>query len=143
MKFSGHVRQVLAGSLAGTLLLLGGCATKPGSNSRPAGAPVALADEEKEQARFNTGKVVVTLTDYAGQPLRSARVDVESGSKSEDYFRTAAMSDQYGRVSFNGVPTEVRITVYHAESQGNYSREFHIPPSGVTELRMMIERTAF
>lgn len=136
MKFSGHLRHVLAGGLVGTLLLAAGCASNPPT------APVALADEEEGQPRFNTGKVVVVLTDYEGQPLRMARVDLESGSKSKDYYRTAAMSDHYGRASFNGVPTDVRITVYHAESQGNYSREFYIPPSGVTELRMMIERTA-
>jgi hypothetical protein len=135
MKSSGHLRHILGAGLAGTLLLAAGCATKPPT------APVALTDEGEGESKFNTGRVVVVLTDYEGQPLRMARVDLESGSKSKDYFRTAAMSDHYGRASFNGVPTEVRISVYHAESQGNYSREFHIPPSGVPELRMMIERT--
>lgn len=135
MRFSSHVRQVLAGGLAGALLLLGGCA------GTPPGTPVPLEDDER-RVNFNTGKVTVVVTDYAGQPLRRARVDIESGSRSKEYFRTAALSDMFGRVSFSGVPTEVRITVYHAESQGNYSREFHIPPSGITELRMMVDRTA-
>ncbi len=141
MKFGGHVRQVLVGGLAVTLLLLGACATRPASAPNPASTPVALDDEGEGIGNFNTGKVVVVVTDYAGQPLRMARVDIESGSKSKDYFRTAAMSDHYGKVSFNGVPKDVRITIYHAESQGHYSREFYIPPSGITELRMMIERT--
>jgi hypothetical protein len=44
-----------------------------------------------------------------------------------------------GYVTFAGVPEEIRISVYHAESMGNYSRVFHVPPSGTTELRMMIE----
>lgn len=134
MRFSSHVRQILAGGLAGALLL-GGCAGTPTSDA------VSLAGEKP--VKFNTGKVTVVVTDFAGTPLRLARVDIESGSKSEDYFRTAALSDVFGRVSFSGVPEEVRITVYHAESQGNYSREFHIPPSGTTELRMMVERTAY
>ncbi len=134
--FSSHVRQILAGVLAGALLL-GGCAGMPASD-----APVALAGD-KQPARFNTGKVTVVVTDFAGQPLRLARVDIESGSNSEEYFRTAALSDVFGRVSFSGVPNDVRITVYHAESQGNYSREFHIPSSGTTELRMMVERTVY
>lgn len=135
MQFSSHVRQVLAGGLAG-VLLLGGCAGTPTSDA------VSLAGD-KPPVKFNTGNVTVVVTDFAGQPLRLARVDIESGSKNDDYFRTAAMSDVYGRVSFRGVPNEVRITVYHAESQGNYSREFHIPSSGTTELRMMIERTVY
>ncbi len=135
MQFSSHVRQVLAAGLAGALLL-GGCAGAPTSGDVP------LAGDRKP-VKFNTGKVTVVVTDFAGQPLKLARVDIESGSRSEDYFRTAAMSDVHGRVSFSGVPSDVRITVYHAESQGNYSREFHIPSSGTTELRMMVERMAY
>ena len=70
MKFSGHLRHIVTGGLAGTLLLAAGCATKPQA------APVALADEAEGESKFNTGKVVVVLTDYEGQPLRMARVDI-------------------------------------------------------------------
>jgi hypothetical protein len=66
-------------------------------------------------------------------------VNIEGAGSTADYFRTAAWSDHAGRVSFNGVPEEVRISVYHAETQGNYSRVFHVPPSGVTELRMLVQ----
>ena len=32
-----------------------------------------------------------------------------------------------------------RISVYHAETRANYSREFDAPSSGTTELRTMVE----
>ena len=78
------------------------------------------------------------ISDFNGQPLSRARVDIES-SGGDDYYRTAAMSDYSGRVTFAGVPEQVRISVYHAESQGNYSREFLVPSSGMTELQMLVE----
>lgn len=65
-------------------------------------------------------------------------MDIESAG-GDGYYRTAAFSDYSGRVMFAGVPEQVRISVYHAESQGNYSREFVVPPSGNTELRMLVE----
>jgi hypothetical protein len=88
--------------------------------------------------KFNTGRVSLTVTDWGGRPLAQARVDLESVGNG-DYFRTAAMSDVFGRVSFAGVPEQVRISVYHAQTQANYSRQFDVPSSGTTELRMMME----
>lgn len=112
--------------------VLAGCASVPPE------APVPLAGRESA-VKFNTGRIAVVVTDYAGTPLPKARVDVEGMNDSKDYFRTAAFSDVWGRVSFAGVPQRVRVTVYHAETLANYSREFDVPSIGTTELRMMVE----
>lgn len=123
--------------LAGVSLLLAslllGCATAP-----PRQASVAL-DGNESAVRFNTGRIQVVVTDFGGTPLKQARVDVESVNNEKEFFRTAAFSDVWGRVSFAGVPERVRVTVYHAETRGNYSREFNVPSIGTTELRMMVE----
>lgn len=117
--------------LAACGLLMAGCAAGPAADR-----PVALRGEPA--AKFNTGRVTLWVTDWGGRPLRHARVDIESAG-GNDYYRTAAMSDPWGRVNFNGVPEQVRISVYHAETRGNYSREFLVPSTGITELRMMLE----
>lgn len=130
MESTRHVRR--AGGLAAMLgIALAGCAMVPPNT------PVPLSNEPT--SRFNTGRVTVVVTDYAGQPLRQARVDVEGINDHRDYFRTAAFSDVWGRVSFAGVPERVRISVYHAETRANYSREFDVPSIGTTELRMLVE----
>lgn len=118
-------------------LTLAGCASS-GASSRPApAAPVALSGDQSAR-QFNTGRILLFVTDWGGKPLSQARVDVESVGDNE-YFRTAALSDVMGRVSFAGVPKEVRISVHHAATQGNYSRQFNVPATGTTELRMMLE----
>ena len=89
--------------------------------------------------QFNTGRIQVVLTDYGGRPLKQARVDVEGVNNEKQYFRTAAFTDIWGRVSFSGVPGRVRVSVDHAETRGSYSREFDVPSIGITELRMLIE----
>lgn len=129
---TSHLRHATA--LVAVLgIALSGCA------SVPTGAPVGLNGPQQTAKKFNTGRVALTVTDYGGMPLRQARVDVESAADQEDYFRTAAFSDVWGRVSFAGLPEKVRITIYHAETNSNYSREFHVPPSGTTDLRMMVQ----
>lgn len=113
--------------------LLAACASAPMTS-----APMALGQDSGK--KFNTGRVSLYLTDYEGRPLNKAMVNIESaGEPSKEYFRTAAWSDVRGFVSFAGVPEDIRISVYHAETAGNYSRVFHVPSSGTTELRMMIE----
>jgi hypothetical protein len=124
-------RRGAAGLLATSALLLQGCA------SVPAGSAMEL-DPGKRGVKFDTGRVALTVTDYGGFPLRKAMVNVEA-IDSEDYFRTAAFSDNFGQVSFNGLPDRVRITVFHAETAATYSRVFDVPSSGLTELRMILE----
>ncbi len=122
-----------AAALAAVLgLTLAACA------SVPPGAPVPLT-ESGQGKKFHTGRVMLTVTDYGGRPLRQARVDVEGINDHTDYFRTAAFSDVWGRVTFAGVPERVRISVFHAETRANYSREFDVPSIGTTELRMLVE----
>jgi hypothetical protein len=128
-------KQLRAAALCVAMIagLLAACASAPKTS-----APMAL--EQDSGKKFNTGRVSLYLTDYEGRPLNKAMVNIESaGEPSKEYFRTAAWSDVRGFVSFAGVPEEIRISVYHAESLGNYSRVFHVPSSGTTELRMMIE----
>lgn len=48
-------------------------------------------------------------------------------------------SDVFGRVSFNALPERVRISVWHSQTRANYSRVVDVPPSGITELRMMVD----
>ena len=132
------VKQLRGPALGATMIagLLAGCASAPMTS-----APMAL--EQDPGSKFNTGRVALFLTDYEGRPLNKAMVNIESaGDVSKEYFRTAAWSDVRGYVSFAGLPQEVRISVYHAETAGNYSRVFHVPSSGTTELRMMIEPQA-
>jgi hypothetical protein len=129
--FNRHVRHGSAGLLAVLGIVLAGCASVPQQG------PVGLGGSETAH-KFNTGRVTLVISDFNGQPLSRARVDIESAG-GDDYYRTAAMSDYSGRVSFAGVPEQVRISVYHAESQGNYSREFVVPSSGTTELQMLVE----
>lgn len=81
----------------------------------------------------------LTITDYDGRPLARARVDVEGVNDHRSYFRTAAFSDVFGRVSFNALPERVRISVWHSQTRANYSRVVDVPPSGITELRMMVD----
>lgn len=135
MRFNGRMRQGAVSLVAVLGVALAGCA------SMPASQPMALGGSEPS-VRFNTGKITVVLTDFAGQPLQQAMVDIES-TENGDYFRTAAFSDVWGRVSFAGVPQKVRVNVYHAQTRGMYSREFLVPSSGNTELRMMIEPQNF
>nr|PZN63452.1 MAG: hypothetical protein DIU62_11045 [Pseudomonadota bacterium] len=104
----------------------------------PKDGPVDLGDAH-ERVKFNTGRVTLTITDYAGRPLQKARVDIEGLNDHRDYFRTAAFSDVFGRVSFSGVPERVRISVWHSETRANYSRVVDVPPTGITELRMLVE----
>jgi hypothetical protein len=132
MRINALLRPVIAGLLAVAGLAAAGCA------SMPAGQAVPI-EGDAPAVRFNTGRVTLYVTDLDGRPLPKAMVDIESAGRTTDYFRTAAFSDQSGRVSFNGVPEEVRISVYHAETQGNYSRVFNVPSSGVTELHMLVE----
>jgi hypothetical protein len=132
MRINALVRPISTGLLAAVGLALVGCA------GMPAGQAVAISGESPA-ARFNNGRVMLYVTDMDGKPLSKAMVNIEGAGSTADYFRTAAWSDHAGRVSFNGVPEEVRISVYHAETQGNYSRVFHVPPSGVTELRMLVQ----
>ena len=129
MRFTRHI---LATGLTVVLgIALAGCATVP------AKAPVELSGASA--TKFNTGRVTVVVTDFGGTPLRLARVDLEGINDHQSYFRTAAFSDVWGRVSFAGVPERVRISVYHAETRANYSREFDVPSIGTTELRMLVE----
>jgi hypothetical protein len=130
MWFARHTRRA-AGPVAMLGLLMAGCATQPSN------VPVDLSREAG--VKFNTGRVTVVVTDFGGQPLSQARVDVEGINDHKDYFRTAAFSDVWGRVSFAGVPEKVRISVYHAATRANYSREFDVPAVGTTELRMLVE----
>ncbi len=130
MGFARHTRRA-AGPAAMLGLILAGCAT------RPPNVPVDL--EGQARVKFNTGRVTVVVTDYGGHPLRQARVDVEGINDHKEYFRTAAFSDVWGRVSFAGVPEKIRVSVYHAETRANYSREFDVPSIGTTELRMLVE----
>lgn len=119
---------VAAVVLAG--VLLAGC------GGMPASRPVALSDDEG-RVKFNTGRVTVYVTDADGMPLSKAMVDLES-NYGDEFYRTAAYADEFGKVSFAGVPEVVRISVYHSDTQLNYSREFDIPPTGTTELRMLL-----
>lgn len=132
MRFNGCMRQGAISLVAVLGVVLAGCA------GMPAERPVALSGAEPA-AKFNTGRVTVVVTDFAGQPLQQAMVDLESASSDDEYFRTAAFSDVWGRVSFAGVPQRVRINVYHSETRSSYSREFQVPDIGTTELRMMLE----
>lgn len=131
MRFISHVRHCRTALLAALGMALAGCASVPSQG------PVGLGGGAPA-AHFNTGRVNLYLTDFEGRPLDRARVDVES-TGDDDYYRTAAFSDWSGRVSFAGVPQQVRISVYHAASQGSYSREFIVPSSGTTELQMLVE----
>lgn len=131
MRLTALLRPISTGLLAAAGLALAGCA------GMPARQAVAIAGDGSA-VRFNTGRVQLYVTDLEGKPLVKAMVDIESAGSTDDYFRTAAFSDNFGRVSFAGVPEEVRISVYHAETQGIYSRVFSVPPTGTTELRMLI-----
>lgn len=130
MQAKGLLSRGVVGVVMLAGILLAGCA------SIPASKPVALDDDEG-RVKFNTGRVTVYVTDADGLPLAKAMVDLES-TQGDEYFRTAAYADNYGKVTFAGVPETVRISVYHSETQSNYSREFDIPPTGTTELRMLL-----
>jgi len=129
MRFISHVRHCRTPLVAALGLALAGCASGP--SQRPVGLEGAPA------AHFNTARVTLYLTDYEGHPLERARVDIEGTG--DDYFRTAAFSDWSGRVSFAGLPQQIRISVYHAASQGNLTREFIVPSSGTTDLQMLVD----
>lgn len=131
MRFPEPSRRALGLAALVLGIALAGCAAQP-----PANSPVPLSTQK---ATFHTGRVLLTVVDYGGFPLRQARVDVEGINDHKDYFRTAAFTDVFGRVNFAGLPERVRITVYHAETRANYSREFDVPSSGTTDLRMMVE----
>jgi hypothetical protein len=132
MRINGQVTHISAGLLVVVGMMLGGCT----SYSPVERVPIS---GQKPAAQFNTGRVMLYVSDFSGRPLAKAMVNVEGANNSEDYFRTAALSDVLGRVSFHGLPQQLRISVYHAETQGNYSRVFNVPSSGVTELRMLVE----
>jgi hypothetical protein len=132
MRTLSSMRYFSAGLLTALGLLLGGCANGPTGQ----GVPIT---GETPAVRFNNGRVMLHVTDLGGRALAKAMVNVESTDPSSDYFRTAAFADESGRVSFSGLPEQVRISVYHAATQGNYSRVFTVPSTGVTELRMMVE----
>lgn len=133
MRFPEPVRRATTIAAVVLGIALAGCATQPVTGT----GPVPLSGEKA--SKFHTGRVMLTVTDYGGTPLRQARVDVEGINDHNDYFRTAAFSDVFGRVTFAGLPERVRISVYHAETRANYSREFDVPSSGTTELRMLVE----
>jgi hypothetical protein len=132
MRFADNMRQAATGLIAALGVVLAGC------SSIPIETPMGLSD--KPAAQFNTGSVTLYVTDYAGQPLRQAWVDIESNAPPDkEYFRNAAVTDHWGRVTFRGVPEQIRISVNHTETRAYYSRPFEIPSSGNTELRMMLE----
>jgi hypothetical protein len=131
MRFVAPLRRGAACLLAVSALCLGACA----SVSAP--SPVGLQGEESP-VHFDTGAVAIYLVDYNGAPLRKAMVNIESADVDNSY-RTAAFSDDFGQVSFRGVPESVRISVFHSETSANYSRVFDVPSRGITELRMILE----
>jgi hypothetical protein len=132
MRTNVPLRYISASLLTVGGLMLGGCASYPTGQ----GVPIT---GEAPAVRFNNGRVLLYVTDLSGRALAKAMVNVESADAAADYFRTAAFADESGRVSFSGLPEQVRISVYHAATQGNYSRVFTVPSTGVTELRMMVE----
>jgi len=129
MRFISHVHHCRTPLVAALGLALAACASVPSQG------PVGLGGAPA--AHFNTGRVNLYLTDYEGRPLDRARVDIEGTG--DDYFRTAAFSDWSGRVSFAGVPQQIRISVYHAASQGSFTQEYIVPSSGTTDVQMLVE----
>ena len=126
MRYTRHMR-VVAGLTAAVLgIALAGCATVP------ANAPVELSGESA--TKFNTGRVTVVVTDFGGTPLRLARVDVEGINDHQSYFRTAAFSDVWGRVSFAGVPERVRISLVIVDHEGKDQRY-------TTQTQIMLQRS--
>jgi hypothetical protein len=125
---SGILRTVVVPVVSALILgvLLGACA----STQSP--GPVSLDNPE---VAFPSGRIKVYLTDEDGQPMTRTRVDFFW--QSPEYNRTSAMTDNYGQVSFAGVPEVAEVSIDHPG--GNYTRTLVVPQRGTSELRVMLD----
>lgn len=105
------------------------CANGPEGGYTPPGASTA-----GRAVVFNTGRLTVVAVDQDGVPMYGARIDVDSDEP--EFYRTTGTLDPRGSVTFTGVPQEVRVSVIYPGAY--YSRPFFVPPTGTTEMRMIV-----
>jgi hypothetical protein len=95
-------------------------------------APVSL---DTPSVPFSNGRIMVFLTDENGLPMTRTRVDFSW--ESPQFYKTSAFTDNYGQVTFNGVPEVAEVSIDHPG--GNYSRTLLVPQRGTSELRVILD----
>lgn len=126
-------RLIRSAATALVLAVVAGCAAGP-TNTAPPAAGAMGTGMAAENTSFNTGRLNVVVTDQNGRPLDRAQVDVVSTSNT--HYRTTGITNRDGTVSFNAVPQAVNVSVTHPT--GSYSQNFNVPPSGTSEMRMIV-----
>lgn len=128
-----HFRRGIGRAGARMLLLAGALLMAACATGERGGGPVGLPDEG-EASNFNRGRLSVVIVDQNGQAVDRARIDLESDRPG--YYRTSAFTNRQGSVMFTGVPQDLRVNVFHP--YGSYSQPFHVPATGVSELRLIV-----
>jgi len=54
-----------------------------------------------------------------------------------DFYKTSAMTDRDGKVSFYGIPDVATVSINH--DAGLYERTLLVPQSSISELRVMVD----
>lgn len=122
------LRRPVVGGLAAVAIaaVIAGCA------SGPLARPMGL---EARPVQFNRGRVMVVLTDEFGSPMPGYRVDFTWDKP--DFYKTSAMTDRDGKVSFYGIPDVATVSINH--DAGLYERTLLVPQSSISELRVMVD----
>lgn len=95
-------------------------------------APIAL---DSAPVKFTNGRVQLYVTDEYGLPM--ARTRVEFSWETPQYYKTTALTDGAGRVTFSGVPEVAEISIDHFG--GNYTRLLLVPQRGTSELWVTLD----
>lgn len=119
--FGAGVGVLLAG------VLLTACASAPRQFS-----PVSL---ESSEVSFSSGRIMLFLTDEEGLPM--VRTTVDFFWEAPEFYRTSAVTDNYGQVTFAGVPEVAEVNIDHPG--GTFTTTLFVPQRGTSELRLMLD----
>jgi hypothetical protein len=86
-------------------------------------------------AKFSTGRITVVLVDEYGVAMPGMAVDLAWDEPS--FYKTSALTDRNGTVSFRGVPEVAEVSINYPG--GLYRNTILIPQSGLPELRLVLD----
>jgi hypothetical protein len=119
------VRSIVGGLLLASILA--SCAIAPGPD-----AAVAL---DRPAVKFSQGRVTVVVLDEYGVAMPGMRVDLMWEEPS--FYKTSALTNWSGKVTFSGVPQVAEVTIDHPG--GIYQSTVLVAQSGAPELRVMVD----
>lgn len=85
--------------------------------------------------KFSTGRLTVVLVDEYGVAIPGMAVDVAWDEP--QFYKTSALTDRNGAVSFRGVPEIAEVSINYPG--GLYHNRILVPQSGIPELRLVLD----